>query len=244
MKEAAEVLASYNEKITFHLAEIARIEGLERFGNGRPFPSSALEIFQKVLGLFDSEIVFLLSEMRRGGQTIQCKPHCSHCCHQMPANVSTIELIAIYHQVQQRGLLGRFMRRSIRLEEVWAGVFDRCGDAPEGTEEVDHFREIVLKGFLTLKHPCPFLEDGLCAIYDCRPLSCRMHFSISPPHWCNPSHFQNPHAMSFNLEPAKRVREGLARIDFKLQLGLSEFMVSGLLGLAVNIMRCGRVCLI
>lgn len=244
MKEAAEVLADYDEKMARHLAEIACMEGLERFSREKILPSSALKAFQKVLSLFDAGIAFLVSEMRRGGCIIRCKPHCSHCCFQMPANVSAIELITIYYQVKRGGLLAKFIRRSIRLEEVWAGVFDRYRDIPEDPEELEHFREAVLKGFMGLKHPCPFLDDGLCAIYNYRPFSCRMHFSLSPPHWCDSSHFQNPHARAFNLEPTDKTREWLDRIDARFNLGLSEFMVSGLLELAVNVMKCDRICFI
>lgn len=34
--------------------------------------------------------------------------------------------------------------------------------------------------------PCPFLQDGACAVYPVRPLICRIHYSVDDSaHWCD-----------------------------------------------------------
>ena len=90
------------------------------------------------------------------------------------------------------------------------------------------------------EQPCPFLKENLCQIYPYRPLACRMHFSLTPPHWCRPSHFQNPHALRLNLEPGKCVFDALEKLEDRFQLDFSDVMVCGLLELTVNVMQFER----
>jgi hypothetical protein len=68
-----------------------------------------------------------------------------------------------------------------------------------------------------------------------------MHFSFTSPHWCRPSHFQNAHALGFNLEPGKRVFDSLEKLDNRFQLDLSDVMVCGLLELTVNVMKFEKI---
>jgi Fe-S-cluster containining protein len=81
----------------------------------------------------------------------------------------------------------------------------------------------------------------LCQIYPYRPLACRMHFSITPPHWCRPSHFQNAQALGFNLEPGKCVFDALKKLKNRFHLDLSDVMICGLLELTVNVMRFEKI---
>ncbi len=68
-----------------------------------------------------------------------------------------------------------------------------------------------------------------------------MHFSLTPPHWCRPSHFQNASALGFNLEPGSRIFEALEELDDRFQLDLSDVMVCGLLELTVNVMKFAKI---
>lgn len=39
--------------------------------------------------------------------------------------------------------------------------------------------------YRSLRLPCPLLKDGLCMVYDNRPLACRSHFAVGPRERCD-----------------------------------------------------------
>ena len=100
---------------------------------------------------------------------------------------------------------------------------------------------MISKSYRDLEQRCPFLDGQLCQIYPYRPLACRMHFSLTPPHWCRSSHFQNAHALGFNLEPGKCVFDALEKLDRPFSVDLSDVMVCGLLELTVNVMKFKKI---
>jgi Fe-S-cluster containining protein len=44
--------------------------------------------------------------------------------------------------------------------------------------------EPVNRDYYALRHPCPFLEDEVCSIYEDRPAACRELLVTSPAEWC------------------------------------------------------------
>lgn len=90
-----------------------------------------------------------------------CREGCSQCCH-----------IAVAMSEKEARLIGAEI--GIEPKRKIGGVqeFDE-----EGRDQFSrsHFGE-----------PCPFLRDGLCSIYESRPLSCRLHFNIGDsPFFCS-----------------------------------------------------------
>ncbi|MDY0040234.1 MAG: hypothetical protein RBS57_07970, partial [Desulforhabdus sp.] len=179
--------------------------------------------------------------LRHQGFPVHCEPGCSYCCCHMPTGISTPELIYIYYGMHKSGLFPRFFRRCLGAEEQWGEILKRCSYSTAGGIESADIREAVLRDYHRLQHDCPFLQQHLCQIYPYRPIACRMHFSLSSPHWCNPSHFQNDHAIRFNLEPGEKVFEALQHLETRLCLKLSDVMVEGLLELSVNIMKFDEI---
>jgi Fe-S-cluster containining protein len=147
------------------------------------------------------------------------------------------ELLHVYHGIHQSGRLPIFFRRCLEAQEAWAYLLPQREGRGASARAESTSRDMLLTRYQFLDQPCPFLQQGLCQIYPFRPFACRMHFSISPPHWCRPSHFQSPYAVRFNLEPGMRVLDALDRLDDRLQIGLSDMLVTGLLELTVNVMR-------
>ena len=234
-------VAPYQNRMARLLFEISCLNGLDKLMTGKCLPLAFQGYMQKVMGLFDESLRLVLGQLREAGFSVQCRPGCAHCCHQMPTGVASAELIYVYLGMQQSGAASKFFRRCLEAEELWVEVChcqEREKTAPSlGPQQV----EGLSKAFGCLEHPCPFLEANLCQIYPFRPLACRMHFSLSPPPWCRTSHFQNPHALSFNLEPAKCVFDALETLEDRFQLHLSDVMMCGLLELTVNVMRCEKI---
>jgi Fe-S-cluster containining protein len=224
-----------------YLFEIACLDGLEKLSVDRTLPTSFLVYFQKVMELLDKSLTFSVGQLRHAGLTVQCRRECSHCCYQMPTGISTAELVYIYHGMQRSGADSKFFRRCLEAEELWVEVFHQQTNDQRVPGGSSGFMELVSKAYRTLENPCPFLQGRICQIYPYRPLACRIHFSLTPPHWCRPSHFQNAHASRFNLEPGKCVFDALEKVEKRFQLDLSDVMVCGLLELTVNVMQFQKI---
>jgi Fe-S-cluster containining protein len=84
-------------------------------------------------------------------QHLACRAGCAHCCQQM-VQVHPAEAFFLAAQLQGR------------LETI-AAVQSAAGQAAQDA-----------KGKFWLR--CPLLVDGLCSVYDARPLSCRAFASI------------------------------------------------------------------
>jgi Fe-S-cluster containining protein len=230
-------LAGYQNRMADYLFEMAHMDGLDELGTMRVLPYLLLKYFQKVMDLYDESVRFLLGRLRRSGVIIQCRPLCSHCCHHMPAGVGTMELIYIYHAMNRSRGMDRMFRHTLEAEESWAEIRKPCALDPKSGDGTDFTEAEAFDRYQRLRQPCPFLEGSMCQIYLYRPLACRMHFSLSPPYWCHPSHFQNSNAVRFNLEPGESVFDALEQLNNRFHLHLSDVMVPGLLQMIVNVMQ-------
>ena len=241
LEESWPRVAQYQNKMASILLDISRMDGVEEFRDCGALPDECLKKLRKALDIYDASAQWMLGMLRRSGLNTRCRFGCTHCCKHMPAGVSAIEMIAIYQVMTRSGLMDRFFRRCLDAEEIWSSV---CHEGEIGRDDsagADSPRELMLKSYRRFAHPCPFLERAGCLIYPYRPLACRMHFSASPPHWCDPAHFQNPYAVRFNLEPDPGVLDALDRLDDRLGLELDDVLVCGLLELTVNVMRFAPV---
>ena len=242
IQNALNTAVTYQHQMARRLFESSRLDGLQKLAIDGSLPLFFLTYFQKVMDLFDESTRFSLGKLRNAGLTVQCQPECAHCCYQMPTGVSTAELIYLYYGMQQSGGASKFFRRCLEAEELWVEVFRRQTSENTKPDESRHRAELISKSYRDLEHPCPFLQARICQIYPFRPLACRMHFSPTPPHWCRPSHFQNAHALGFNLEPGQCVFDALERLAGCFQVELSDVMVCGLLELTVNVMKFKKIC--
>ena len=85
-------------------------------------------------------------------QEAVCRKGCSHCCH-----------IAVAINQAEADLIAR--KTGIKAAKPENRVL-------EGREK---FADAVPFGY---EHPCPFLVDNQCSIYDVRPLACRAYFNL------------------------------------------------------------------
>lgn len=244
--EAARLLDTFHgggfphlQKMAAYLLDVARMERLERFRSSGTLPTRAIHLGLRALELFDDSTIMFLGRLKRNGYSVSCRPGCTHCCYNMPVGVSSWELILIYARLQGSGAVDRCFRRALRAMERVEEIrrerpFDRKSLGRRG-------RVAILRDYLRSETACPFLENDRCQVYSVRPLACRVHFSLTPRHWCDPGHFQNAHAIPFNVEPGEAVEEALDRIDGRLALGLPDALASGFLGLLVNVLRFRKI---
>jgi Fe-S-cluster containining protein len=234
-------IGRYQTKMAQYLFDMACLEGLEHFPERQALPRQFLVYLRKVVALHDESVRFLLGELRRHGYCVRCGPGCSACCQNMPSGASVVELIYLYHGMQESGMFSRFFRRFLEAEECFADVYTRCQGDMTTELPATALLDKVLAGYHALGRGCAFLHNELCQLYSYRPFACRMHFSLSPRHWCDPRHFHAPYAVIFNVEPGKCVYEALDRLEERLRVNLSEVMACGILELTVNVMRFDRI---
>jgi Fe-S-cluster containining protein len=86
---------------------------------------------------------------------VACKAGCDHCCHQS-VGVTPAEGLAIVEHLLRT-----------RSAEALAQVKERVATARVRT------RGLTAEQRYSPDHPCPFLVDSACSIYEVRPLSCR-----------------------------------------------------------------------
>ncbi len=99
---------------------------------------------------------------------ISCRPGCHNCCKH-PVYLSLLEGVLTYRAIVKQGdwsklkpELKEMSRRTWGLSsEVWA-----------------------MSGLA-----CPLLKEGLCTIYEARPFSCHVAYSVGSPDNCRPTRF-------------------------------------------------------
>ena len=96
--------------------------------------------------------------------SLKCGRGCSHCCHTAVAAT----------QLEWDGILSNVREKNIDLHEIIkhsGKSIERVREALKSgrnIEQIDWHR-------LVINQPCPFLqEDQTCAVYDDRPLDCRL----------------------------------------------------------------------
>ena len=118
------------------------------------------EMYQKAIKVLDEKVQSL-------DLKASCKPGCNHCCK------NRVMVLPVEAAVIAEDILGRpdalFWVR--KLEAASQGL--EIGYANDET-------------YFTYQVVCPFVDDddGLCAIYNNRPVACRLHFVRTPPEDC------------------------------------------------------------
>lgn len=236
-EQVLQTVQAYQNKVIHYLHQIAWLDGLARWTATKTLPSQFIKYFDKALDVYDESVHYFLGYLRRQGIATRCTPGCAHCCCHMPVGITTPELIYLYYGMHRSGIFPRFFRRCMEAEGEWREILKQCSCLPPDETTNESMRERTLNSYHCRGHFCPFLQNNLCQLYPYRPIACRMHFSLSSPPWCNPSHFQHQHAVRFNLEPGENVFAALERIENHLQLKVSDTMVGGILELSINVMR-------
>jgi Fe-S-cluster containining protein len=145
---------------------------------------------------------------RAANGTVACKPGCDHCCYQS-VGVTTPEALAIVEHLRQtlsEQALGA------RAEHIRA-----ARERTRGLSSAERYSP---------EHPCPFLEQGQCSIYEVRPLSCRGMNSLDAEECRN--NLRDPKARAAFLETGAGTRSFMEPIrafhavSAGLQLSLSE----------------------
>jgi Fe-S-cluster containining protein len=150
--------------------------------------------------------------LKQGKSPVCCKSKCSNCCHHYPMSIEPFELISLYSLLRGRKNFSQTM------EALWQRV-------------IAYSKLLDLRKYFSLSLPCPFLAPGGdCGIYQRRPITCRMYFSITEPEFCVPLHLQSSKNKNFIVYLPDSHENLLADISERYaELELSEALYAGLL---------------
>lgn len=135
------------------------------------------------------------------GETITCHKGCFFCCSQyVGASIQECEAI-VYYLYQHENLLADFLqaypkwREDVRKNE---SLFKRIGELYNKLG-ASHTKKTIFPliqeaggHYLAQNILCPFLNDGICSIYEVRPWVCAGIFVVSPAELCHPMSTKMP----------------------------------------------------
>jgi Fe-S-cluster containining protein len=118
------------------------------------------------------------------GEHPSCAPECTACCrHLVP--ISVIEAVALARHVDalpgapRARVRARFATALGRLRA--AGLYD---PAVSRHALLGSSWDEVSRRYFELRLDCPLLHDGLCSLYEHRPMTCRQYAVTTPAAWC------------------------------------------------------------
>ena len=128
-------------------------------------------------------------QSRRNGRSISCRMGCAACCRMLvplspPEAFSLLDYVEQLPEERRAALEGKLEVSKAALAAH--GVLDPLravahADAPMSDEQL----EPINRAYYALRHPCPFLENEMCSIYEARPAACRELLVTSPAQLCN-----------------------------------------------------------
>jgi Fe-S-cluster containining protein len=134
------------------------------------------EPIKKVLRWFDKTLIECRQLKARQGEPVclTCRKGCSACCSEqvIPTHAEVMLIVSTLDAEERAELTLRVQEWLARAQEIGLEAF--CG--PEPQFDATTYRKFHLE--------CPLLKDGLCSVYEHRPLSCRMFLTGGPREAC------------------------------------------------------------
>lgn len=187
----------------------------------------ARELERIIPELYRHYDAFVKEVLDTGEEKVTCAKACSHCCNHYVTSVEPYELIFLHGKIhadpRYPGQLISLHRRVTLFKSLLRGGFD---DAEQAADEDKALFRYYLRG-----QACPFLTAaGVCGIYENRPMSCRMFYSLSHPSLCKGKSVIAPGNRNFLIELPDDIEADLARAGlFFADYDFPESFFEGLL---------------
>jgi Fe-S-cluster containining protein len=126
---------------------------------------------------------------RQAGRAISCRMGCAACCR-MLVPLSPPEAFSLAEYIEQlpnerRSAIERKLD-STKAELARHGLLPRLQAVADSAQAIpDEELEPINRAYYALRHPCPFLENEMCSIYEARPAACRELLVTSPAELCD-----------------------------------------------------------
>ncbi len=162
-----------------------------------------------------------------GEEKVACGKGCSHCCSHYVTSVEPYELLFLHTQIRNEVQYpGRLIALHRRVTLFKSLLSPRKSENDQPSDEDKALYRYYLRG-----QPCPFLcEGGVCSVYENRPMSCRMFYSLSHPSLCKGKSVISAGNRNFLIELPEDIEADLARAGaYFASISLPESLFEGLL---------------
>ncbi|HKT33832.1 MAG TPA: YkgJ family cysteine cluster protein [Nitrospira sp.] len=128
-------------------------------------------------------------QIRTSGRSISCRMGCAACCRMLvplspPEALSLLEYVEQLPTERRTAIERKF--EATKAELAAHGLLDRLQTVADAEEPIpDDELEPINRAYYALRHPCPFLEQEMCSIYEARPAACRELLVTSPAALCD-----------------------------------------------------------
>ena len=126
---------------------------------------------------------------REAGDSISCRMGCAACCRMLvplspPEAFALRDYIAQLPEERQATLHQKIAESKSTLASH--DLLDRLREVADATRPIpDEELDPINRAYYALRHPCPFLENEICSIYEARPAACRELLVTSPAALCD-----------------------------------------------------------
>jgi len=203
---------------------MAACNGIDAFAQTGWLPDEFFDTLAQLYATYDAYIKHNLaaSELK-----IVCKFGCTRCCHQAVYGCYAFEVINLYRQLRPRSDFGQLHDAFVRSADEFQQMF--AGYAQKARGRNDLALVNTLQHFAALAKPCPLLDGNNCRVYEHRPVSCRMYYSLTNPVYCT-----TVVGHTFHLLPPPQVAQLLVALNDRLAFPYSEFLAQGLVVFAAQ----------
>ncbi|MFC1937841.1 YkgJ family cysteine cluster protein, partial [Chloroflexota bacterium] len=133
--------------------------------------------------------------------TISCQKGCYYCCSAyVEASIQECETI-VYYLYQHDDLFKNYLKKYPKWREEIRNngdLFKECGKfwrievTPENAANLKKQSDDENRRYYKQNIMCPFLDNGLCSIYEVRPYMCVSLTSVSLREYCKPESTNRP----------------------------------------------------
>lgn len=144
------------------------------------------ELLPTLLAIDDRLIEATVADREAAGERISCAKGCTACCRTQPVPITPPEAMALARLVdalpepEQSTVRRAFAAAAERLRG--AGLYDFYMQQDRETTREAAIE--IVRRYIALALPCPFLKDTVCTAYASRPFVCRQYLVTSPPDFC------------------------------------------------------------
>lgn len=150
-----------------------------------------------------------------------CRIKCTSCCYHWVEDINSFEaeIIADYirkNMAEQIPAIVKICEEDQKeLEHLYKHVQEKLLDSQDECGDIDEV-DLLLSVFYQMRRPCPLLgKDGICQVYQVRPLTCRIYMSFSDPSLCDPAYINDEFIPTYLLNLEDDANVILDRLHFK-----------------------------
>ncbi|MHC4551949.1 MAG: YkgJ family cysteine cluster protein [Planctomycetota bacterium] len=128
-------------------------------------------------------------------QAVSCRKGCAACCSYLVG----LSMPEVFQVRKELSLMPADDRLPILKSSVYATrtILKQQKTLPRVDDHAD--QQQISDWYMKMNLRCPLLQNGLCSIYDQRPLACREYFVQSTPDWCFTGQTHNPDPVPVRL---------------------------------------------